>query len=82
MMSEIDEILAENRRRNEALAVDYDPIAGVGCIGERCRVAKSAFIDGDCYVPVAMTRDRRYVAVSSRDEWVKYCETLTRDKAK
>ncbi|MBR5899173.1 MAG: hypothetical protein IKZ14_06900 [Muribaculaceae bacterium] len=75
MMSEIDEVLAENRRRNEALAVEYDPIEGVGCIGERCRVAKSAFNDGDCYVPVAMTRDRRYVAVSSRDEWVKLrCE--------
>lgn len=75
MMNEIDEILDENRRRNEALAVDYDPIEGVGCIGERCRVAKSAFNDGDCYVPVAMTRDRRYVAVSSRDEWVKLrCE--------
>ena len=74
-MSNIDEILTENRRRNEALTVDYDPIAGVGCIGERCKVAKSTFNDADCYVPAAMTRDRRYVAVNSRDEWVKLrCE--------
>ena len=75
MMSEIDEILAENRRRNEALAVDYDPIAGIGCIGERCKVEKSAINDIDCYVPVAMTRDWRFHGVNNRDEWVKLrCE--------
>ncbi|MGN1238911.1 MAG: hypothetical protein ACI4UW_08295, partial [Muribaculaceae bacterium] len=30
-----EELLAENERRKAALDVPYDPIAGIGCIGER-----------------------------------------------
>lgn len=74
-MNEMKEILAENRRRNEALNTEYNPITGVGCIGERCRVEKSEYNDGVAWVPVAMTRDYKYHAVCSREQWVKLrCE--------
>lgn len=33
--ADFKEIMAENRRRNEALKTVYDPIAGIGCYGER-----------------------------------------------
>ena len=36
-----DELIAENRRRNEALASPYDPITGLGCLGERTALLMS-----------------------------------------
>ena len=44
----IDEILEENRRRQERLMDDdYDPLRGIGCCGERVEV-------GGCHVPRAV----------------------------
>ncbi len=51
----IDEIIAENRRRNAALVTHYDPLRGVGCHGDRVTV-------GDCMLPAAMVRDHPEVA--------------------
>ena len=34
----IDAIVAENKRRNEALRCTYDPVTGVGCYGKRIAV--------------------------------------------
>ena len=46
-MSKFQHILEENRRRNLALAVSYDPVRGIGCYGERVQV-------GDSLVPKAL----------------------------
>ena len=51
----IDEIIAENRRRNAALVTHYDPLRGVGCHGDRVTV-------DDCMLPAAMVRDHPEVA--------------------
>lgn len=52
-----EELMAENRRRVAALADDYDPLSGRGCLGERVAVRHKGV---EVMVPVAMTADRRY----------------------
>ncbi len=74
-MNGIEDILNENRRRNAALETCYDPVKGLGCMGERCRVEPADYNDGEAWVPAAMLDDVRYMAVSGRDEWVRLrCE--------
>lgn len=53
----IEEIVAENRRRCLLRDV-YDPIAGVGCVGNRCEVVVAGV--GKVCVPEAMLSDLRY----------------------
>ncbi|MDE6755959.1 MAG: hypothetical protein K2J66_02335 [Muribaculaceae bacterium] len=67
----IDEILAENGRRNEALRVRYEPLKGRGCCGERVRVAPREWNDGTAYIPAAMKRDKGYKRIRTEAEWVK-----------
>lgn len=38
----IDDIIAENNRRNSALAGDYDPLTGIGCVGNRIKIAAAS----------------------------------------
>lgn len=66
-------ILAENRRRNEALNNPYDPIKGIGCIGNRTRVDASHLGFGpEVWLPNAMLADEKYpVASPHADSWVK-----------
>ena len=47
----IDEIVAENLRRNAALQVSYDPISGMGACGKR---QKCVTPDGEAFLPVEM----------------------------
>ncbi len=70
-MDEIREIIKENARRNRLLATEYDPIKGIGCCGERCRVAAAAYNDGEAFVPVAMVKDEKYNTVWEHEDWVK-----------
>lgn len=65
------EVLEENRRRNGPLRVDYDPVKGIGCAGERVLVAKRAWNDGMVRIPAAMKRDRGYKHIATHEEWVK-----------
>lgn len=69
---EFEGILEENRRRNEAEMVDYDPVTGVGATGERVAVGPSRVTGGRVeYVPVEMTADVEFGRVKSRAAWVK-----------
>lgn len=68
---DIEALKAENRRRNEALRVKYDPVKGTGCHGERVRVAAREWNDGQVYIPAAMKRDKRYATVRTKEDWVK-----------
>ena len=67
----IAELIAENRGRNEALKVKYDPIKGIGCCGMRERVAAREWNDGMAWVPAAMKRDKGYKNVRKHEDWVK-----------
>lgn len=67
----IAELIAENRGRNEALKVRYDPIKGIGCCGMRERVAAREWNDGMAWVPAAMKRDKGYKTVRKYEDWVK-----------
>lgn len=51
MTTDINEIIAENQRRNQALPTAYDPMRGVGCCGERVQV-------GDLRLPAALAAAR------------------------
>lgn len=67
----IEEIVAENGRRKAALRVRYDPVRGIGCHGERVRVAAREWNDGCAWIPAAMKRDKRYKIARTTAEWVK-----------
>lgn len=71
IMKNIDEIIAENNRRKELLDKPYNPIEGIGCCGERCRVDPTSYNDGVSLIPVAMMKDREYNLVNTHEDWVK-----------
>ncbi len=71
MGNEIFRIVTENRSRNARLKTVYDPIKGKGCFGERKRVKKSPFNDGDALIPVTMIKDPEYKGIQCREDWVK-----------
>lgn len=50
-------IWRENDRRKAKIAVEYDPIAGKGCIGER---VKASIGGRDVMIPIEMTADPDY----------------------
>lgn len=51
---DLQEIKAENTRRNKALITRYDPIAGIGCYGKR----EARNINGNIYfLPTSMLRN-------------------------
>ena len=66
-------ILDENTRRNEKLNTPYDPIKGIGCIGNRTRVDASHLGFGsEVWLPDAMLADEKYpIATTNADSWVK-----------
>ena len=64
-------VLEENRQRNGLLGEKYDPIKGIGCCGERERVASREWNDGQVYVPKAMKRDKEYGSIRTKADWVK-----------
>lgn len=67
----VEEVIAENVRRNEAARVVYDPVKGIGCAGERVRVASRGWNDGVAWIPAAMKRDRGYRKISDHAAWVR-----------
>lgn len=69
----MDSILAENRHRNDALNIPYDPIKGIGCIGNRIRVDASHLGFGsEVWIPDTMLADEKYpIASTHADSWVK-----------
>ena len=89
--SSADELIAENRRRNEALASPYDPITGLGCLGERTALLMSpksrmvmtpgevhgcvAKACTEVWVPVAMLADAGF---SPRMSWTDHARCRSR----
>lgn len=65
------EVMEENRRRNERLRGEYDPVRGIGCYGRRVRVTPTARNGGAQWIPEAMTRDGAYHGIRSAHDWVK-----------
>ena len=60
----VEEIMAENTRRNAALRSPYDPVAGIGACGPRVKVSAP---DGEvCHVPREMLDDPG-IEAASRD---------------
>ena len=89
----MNSIIAENRRRNDALNIPYDPIKGIGCIGSRTRVDVSHLGFGsEVWLPDTMITDERYpIASTHADCWVKlrckhdfefWCSTCVKIKDK
>lgn len=56
MREEIAAIIAENDRRNAEIFAAFNPITGLGSIGERVRVEIADFPLKVMYIPVAMAR--------------------------
>lgn len=72
-MMTVEEMVAENRRRREELSRRelYDPIHGIGGIGDRVEVQPELWTDGREFVPREMTLDRDYPLVATRTDWVR-----------
>lgn len=67
----IHEIMSENARRRALNAAEYNPVTGIGCCGERVRVA-SPVDGGISYVPAALLDDPDYeLARNSPTVWQK-----------
>lgn len=82
---DLQEIKAENTRRNKALITRYDPIAGIGCYGKR----EARNINGNIYfLPTSMLRNHnigKYDAMEDVDQvrirydfefWCARCVTI------
>lgn len=68
---DIESVLSENRRRNEALCQPYDQLRGVGCAGERVREEPKVYNEGESWVPAAMVRDAEYGGVRNQAGYVR-----------
>lgn len=63
-----EDLILENDRRKAAMADSYDPLAGIGCCGERVEV----WLPGNrrkANVPAAMTADKDYRRTLSRHDF-------------
>ena len=83
-MENLAEILAENARRNAALAVDYDPVAGRGCCPPRreaagCLVPEALLEEHPDYPTLPEPQRNRLRAAYDFEFWAATCATI-RDK--
>ena len=53
-LTDIDKILTENDRRNEAMYAPFNPVTGEGSIGERVQASISDFAIPVQWLPVDM----------------------------
>lgn len=67
----LDEIAAENKRRNDELKTEYDPMRGTGCYGERQRIRSMMPEEGMVAVPVAMKGDPAFKTMAAAGDYVK-----------
>lgn len=67
---DMTEILAENKRRNEALKTDYDPIRGIGCAGERLETDTPMCGLPKAFLPRTMVDDPLYVTALDETQWI------------
>lgn len=50
----INAIISENDSRNEILFAPFNPISGLGSVGERCRILLSDFVLTEQWIPIEM----------------------------
>ena len=78
----IDSILAENERRRAVLAADrYDPLAGIGCCGDRvevagCRVPRVVLEHWHDYPSLSPLEQDRLRIVEDFEFWCARCVTI------
>ncbi|HAP50333.1 MAG TPA: hypothetical protein DCQ56_03830 [Porphyromonadaceae bacterium] len=80
----LEGIMAENRRRNEALASAYDPLRGIGCCGARVdvddtRVPRSLLEQVPHYAALPALEQARARIAHDFEYWAATCATI-RDK--
>ena len=80
----LEGIMAENRRRNEALASAYDPLRGIGCCGDRVdvddtRVPRSLLEQVPHYAALPALEQARARIAHDFEYWAATCATI-RDK--
>ena len=51
---EIENILEENRKRHEIINAPYNPVTGLGAVGERKKISIKDSPIGDMYLPVEL----------------------------
>jgi hypothetical protein len=68
-----DELLKENARRNRMLpdARPYDPVRGIGCIGQRVDIPTSFAEYATAHVPVTMAEDPQLDVATDEVSWTK-----------
>jgi len=68
-----EELIAENARRNAALksAQQYNPVRGIGCIGERVEIATPMRKYATAFVPKTMAEDPQLKVATDADSWQK-----------
>ena len=82
LLSNIEDILDENQRRNAALDGDrYDPLAGVGCWGDRveiggCRVPRAVLDASPDYAQQSPIAQARLRIVEDFEFWCARCVTI------
>lgn len=67
----IDELMAENERRNVALRKEYDPVKGLGCVGERVRKLSKMPGEGYVWIPKSMSGDAAYKSMATAADYVR-----------
>lgn len=67
----LQELIAENKTRNDALPSNqpYDPFRGIGCIGDRVRVATPLKEYASALVPRSMVNDPLFLTATSENAW-------------
>ena len=81
----IEDIVAENRRRNALLAQGhYDPLMGVGCCGDRveaggCRIPRNVLARCPDYLALEPLEQQRQRIMDDFEYWCARCVTI-RDK--
>lgn len=82
LYNNIDDILAENRRRQASLAADrYDPLTGVGCCGDRveaggCFIPRAVLQRCQGYLSLPRVEQERQRIVEDFEYWCARCATI------
>lgn len=84
-MRNIEDIIEENIRRNKALQVEYDPITGLGCCGQRIQTGnewlpKSLLTECPHYITLSPQEQRHARARHDFEYWAATCATI-KDKS-
>lgn len=60
-MRRAEDIIRENAKRNAVKSSDYDPVSGVGCLGERFRLTVADLTPYALYLPIEMVSNKSII---------------------